>query len=168
VYHAPAKDLHDIVKGKTGTCTPLYLCKAAKGYDGPTGLGTPHGIAAFIVPATLPPTISGVSFSGPQSNPTITVSGSNFGTDPPIGTPEQCQSTDTGSTYGSSGLSFNDATQGWTAGQAGDCIGLLLATWSTTQVVYQFGNQYGNYPPITAGDQVTVQVQGAAFTGPLP
>jgi subtilase family serine protease len=40
--------LHDISGGlATGTCSPEYLCHALKGYDGPTGLGTPKGIAAF-------------------------------------------------------------------------------------------------------------------------
>jgi subtilase family serine protease len=40
--------LYDITKGlATGTCAPGYLCKAAKGYDGPTGLGTPKGIGAY-------------------------------------------------------------------------------------------------------------------------
>ncbi len=41
------KDLHDITTGNNGTCTPSYLCTAGKGYDGPTGWGTPKGIKAF-------------------------------------------------------------------------------------------------------------------------
>jgi subtilase family serine protease len=41
-------DLNDITKGSDGgPCTPGYLCKARKGYDGPTGWGTPNGTAAF-------------------------------------------------------------------------------------------------------------------------
>ncbi len=167
-YSAPAADLHDITKGSTGTCSPAYLCTAGKGYDGPTGLGTPHGIGAFQVPGTPPPAISGVSFSGSASDPSITVTGANLGAYPPIGTPETCQAGDTGDDYGSSGLWFDDATQGWTAGQAGDCIGLIVTSWSSTQVVYGFGNEYGNYPPIQAGDQIEVAVQGATFSGPLP
>jgi subtilase family serine protease len=39
--------LHDITTGRTGSCTPAYFCKAGTGYDGPTGLGTPNGAAAF-------------------------------------------------------------------------------------------------------------------------
>jgi hypothetical protein len=166
-YGAPVTDLHDITKGATGTCTPSYLCKAVKGYDGPTGLGTPHGIAAFQVPGTPPPSITGVTWSGSPSAPSITVTGSNFGAYPPIGTPENCQAGDTGDDYGSSGLWFNDGTQGWTAGQAGDCIGLIVTSWSSTQVVFGFGNEYGNYPPIQSGDQIGVEVQGASFTGSL-
>jgi hypothetical protein len=45
-YARPAK-LNDIVQGSTGMCTPAYLCTAGPGYDGPTGLGTPNGVAAF-------------------------------------------------------------------------------------------------------------------------
>lgn len=166
-YSAPVSARRDIVSGKTGNCTPTYLCKAAKGYDGPTGMGSPHGIGAFIVPGSPPPSISGVSFTGSPSSPTVTVSGSNFGSLPPIGSPETCNPGDTGDDFGSSGLSFNDANGGWTAGQAGDCIGLVLVSWGDSQVVYQFGNQYPNYPAIAAGDPVTVQVQGASFTGSL-
>ncbi len=166
-YTAAASTRRDIVSGQTGTCTPTYLCKAAKGYDGPTGMGSPHGIGAFVVSGPPPPTVSGVSFTGSPSDPTVTVSGSNFGTLPPIGSPESCNAGDTGDDYGSSGLSFNDANGGWTAGQAGDCIGLVLVSWADGQVVYQFGNQYPNYQAVAAGDQVTVQVQGAGFTGTL-
>jgi hypothetical protein len=166
-YSAPAADLHDITKGSTGTCTPAYLCKAGKGYDGPTGLGAPHGIGAFRVPGIPAPAISGVSFSGSASNPSITVTGANFGAYPPIGTPETCQAGDTGDDHGSSGLWFNDATQSWTAGQAGDCIGLIVTSWSSTQVVFALGSEYANYPPIQSGDQIEVEVQGATFSGPL-
>ncbi|HEY3955447.1 MAG TPA: S53 family peptidase [Streptosporangiaceae bacterium] len=45
-YADPAA-LNDVTTGYTDACTPGYLCHARKGYDGPTGLGTPHGIAAF-------------------------------------------------------------------------------------------------------------------------
>lgn len=33
--------------GTTPECTPSYECQAGPGYDGPTGLGTPNGVAAF-------------------------------------------------------------------------------------------------------------------------
>jgi hypothetical protein len=47
VPYAHADRLNDIVEGSTGTCDPKYLCTAVAGYDGPTGLGTPNGVAAF-------------------------------------------------------------------------------------------------------------------------
>jgi subtilase family serine protease len=39
--------LHDVTSGSNGKCTVAYLCTAVAGYDGPTGLGTPNGVAAF-------------------------------------------------------------------------------------------------------------------------
>lgn len=39
--------LFDVKTGSTGFCDPSYICNAAVGYDGPTGLGTPNGTSAF-------------------------------------------------------------------------------------------------------------------------
>jgi subtilase family serine protease len=39
--------LNDVTSGSNGSCGGSYLCTAVVGYDGPTGLGTPNGIAAF-------------------------------------------------------------------------------------------------------------------------
>jgi len=44
--------LFDVTSGSNGTCSPAYLCTAGVGYDGPTGLGTPNGAAAFGPVAT--------------------------------------------------------------------------------------------------------------------
>src|SRR5271155_83832 len=41
LYGLSANHFHDVTKGNNGLCSPSYLCKAAKGYDGPTGLGSP-------------------------------------------------------------------------------------------------------------------------------
>ena len=42
--------LNDIVSGSNGTCSVAVQCTAGPGYDGPTGLGSPHGITAFEQP----------------------------------------------------------------------------------------------------------------------
>jgi hypothetical protein len=39
--------LNDVTVGSNGFCGGDYLCTAKKGYDGPTGMGTPNGIGAF-------------------------------------------------------------------------------------------------------------------------
>jgi subtilase family serine protease len=39
--------LFDVTSGSNGSCGGSYLCTAATGYDGPTGLGTPDGTGAF-------------------------------------------------------------------------------------------------------------------------
>jgi len=45
--YAHTSDLFDVTSGANGSCSPTYLCHAQTGYDGPTGLGTPDGDAAF-------------------------------------------------------------------------------------------------------------------------
>jgi hypothetical protein len=45
--YAHTGSLFDVTSGSNGSCSPSYLCTAGSGYDGPTGLGTPNGTAAF-------------------------------------------------------------------------------------------------------------------------
>ncbi|GAA0343108.1 putative Ig domain-containing protein [Actinoallomurus spadix] len=45
--YAHTSALNDVTSGRNGSCSPSYLCTAASGYDGPTGLGTPNGATAF-------------------------------------------------------------------------------------------------------------------------
>jgi Fibronectin type III domain len=79
--YAGSSQLNDAVGGSNATyysCSITYYCNAVAGYDGPTGLGTPNGTAAFM-PATVPgkPTAVSatpgnasalVSWSAPSSN----------------------------------------------------------------------------------------------------
>ena len=76
--YANPSALFDVTSGSNGSCGSSYLCTAGAGYDGPTGLGTPNGVAAFG-PATtvsdfsvaVSPTSASVA---PGSNATATVS----------------------------------------------------------------------------------------------
>jgi hypothetical protein len=43
--------LWDVTSGSNGTCGS-YLCNGVTGYDGPSGLGTPHGTSSFWAPAS--------------------------------------------------------------------------------------------------------------------
>ncbi|MFJ3172038.1 putative Ig domain-containing protein [Streptomyces roseus] len=45
--YAHTASLNDVTSGANGSCAGSYLCGAKAGYDGPTGLGTPKGAAAF-------------------------------------------------------------------------------------------------------------------------
>jgi subtilase family serine protease len=45
--YAHTSSLNDVTSGDNGSCSPSYYCTAGQGYDGPTGLGTPNGLAAF-------------------------------------------------------------------------------------------------------------------------
>jgi subtilase family serine protease len=44
--YAHAGNLNDVTSGTNGTCG-APICTAGAGWDGPTGLGTPNGVAAF-------------------------------------------------------------------------------------------------------------------------
>jgi subtilase family serine protease len=45
--YSHTSSLFDVTSGSNGSCGGSYLCTAKTGYDGPTGLGTPNGTAAF-------------------------------------------------------------------------------------------------------------------------
>ncbi|WP_333768522.1 S53 family peptidase [Streptomyces sp. IBSBF 2435] len=45
--YAHGGGLNDVASGTNGECAGSYLCTGVAGYDGPTGLGTPDGVAAF-------------------------------------------------------------------------------------------------------------------------
>jgi len=70
----PAQDIYqhtgnfyDVTAGNDGSCSPSYLCTAGTGYDGPTGIGTPNGIAGLQTGGTGTETVS-VSNPGNQSS----------------------------------------------------------------------------------------------------
>ncbi len=46
-YAQATSNFNDVTQGSNGSCGGSYLCTAATGYDGPTGLGTPHGSGGF-------------------------------------------------------------------------------------------------------------------------
>lgn len=93
--YAHTGNLNDVTTGNNGSCSPSLLCTAAAGWDGPTGLGTPNGIAAF--------TSGG---SNPGNTVTVTNPGAQTGT---VGTAKSLQisASDSGGaalTYSATGL----------------------------------------------------------------
>lgn len=46
--YSHASELNDVTSGANGSCNSSYVCTGGAGYDGPTGVGTPNGIAAFL------------------------------------------------------------------------------------------------------------------------
>ncbi len=48
IPYANSKNLFDVTTGANGSgCKPSQICTARKGWDGPTGLGTPNGVNGF-------------------------------------------------------------------------------------------------------------------------
>ncbi|MFE2249460.1 putative Ig domain-containing protein [Streptomyces lavendulae] len=64
--YAHTASLNDVTSGANGSCGSSYLCTAKAGYDGPTGLGTPNGTAAFAGGGTDGNTVT-VANPGPRS-----------------------------------------------------------------------------------------------------
>lgn len=61
----------DIASGSTGGCSPSVLCTAGPGWDGPSGLGTPSGLAGLAATGTA----EAISYTD-QTSATLTASGS--------------------------------------------------------------------------------------------
>ncbi len=104
-------NLYDVTSGSNGSCSVAVQCKAGAGWDGPTGLGTPNGTAAFT---------SGGSGPGPV---TATNPGSQTGT---VGTAANLQLSASG---GSGGYTWT--ASGLPAGLAINSSGLISGTPST-------------------------------------
>jgi subtilase family serine protease len=67
-YVGDSKALYDVVSGSNGSCAGATSCRAAAGYDGPSGVGSPIGLSAFSTPgspaSTSKPTVSGIAEQG--------------------------------------------------------------------------------------------------------
>jgi hypothetical protein len=90
--YANRTSLFDILLGTNGLCGS-YLCTAGQGYDGPTGLGTANGVAAFIssspgATATPTPTATRTSTATPTRTSTPTPTRTSTPTPTRTSTPE--------------------------------------------------------------------------------
>jgi hypothetical protein len=103
------------------------------------------GPAAAPAATTTLPRVASVVFtgvSGGSTAPTITVNGTGFGAKP-AGQPDQaCGGTYTGDYYGPN-FYFWDDTGYWESGLVGDCIGMVVSSWTSHQIVFSFGSAYG-------------------------
>jgi hypothetical protein len=112
--YSHTSNLFDVTSGSNGSCSPAYLCTGEVGYDGPTGLGTPNGTAAFT--------------SGSSGGNTVTVTspGNQTGT---VGTATSLQMHATDS---QSGQTFTWSASGLPAGLTiSSSTGLISGTPTT-------------------------------------
>jgi hypothetical protein len=113
-------------------------------------------------------TIAAVSFGGDAASPVVTISGSHFGaTKASLGSPQAAGGCGgSGSDYGNN-LYLFDSTAGWTAGQGpGDCIGLLISSYSDTKIVFTLGSSYASLGySLNEGDAFELTVLGATRSG---
>jgi hypothetical protein len=127
-------------------------------------------------------TVSSVSITGTIAAPVFTVTGTGFGSTPPPpnpstppdgqqGCPTSPNSSPQGFLYGTDLYVVDNGPAGFDAGINSvtgefDCVGLVIQSWSPTQVVFTMGNLYdqnipGNDYVLANGDPVQVAVLGA-------
>lgn len=83
--YANSGALRDITSGANGECEPAYLCTAVAGFDGPTGWGTPNGVAGFAPPGDfgdLTGTVTDAATGEPVAGATVSVGTKSSRTDP--------------------------------------------------------------------------------------
>jgi alpha-tubulin suppressor-like RCC1 family protein len=123
--------------------------------------------ASFSLTIEARPVVTAVTFTGSVSSPTLTIVGSGFGTKASLGSASSA--CDSGKTYGTK-LSVADTTEGWSAGHHGDCVGLIVSSYTNTKVVLSFGSDYGHLAVgtgvalLSGGDSYTVSVLGATLS----
>jgi hypothetical protein len=136
LYKNPS-DLYDVTSGANGSCSPAYLCTAETGYDGPTGLGTPHGIGDFS--------------NGGTTGNTVTVAnpGNQTGT---VGTPASVQ------------ISATDSQSGQTLTYSATGLPAGLSISSTTGLITGTPTTAANYSVTVTATDTTGAHGSAAFT----
>jgi hypothetical protein len=132
-------------------------------------------LTAGAANASAAPVVTGVTLTGDPSTPTITVTGTGFGNKAPKGYSAAITScgdyNNNGDWYGKSGLWFGDNTHQWQAGLGkgtnGNCIGIVVESWKSTQVVFQFGSAYGTFDHWNAdpGDNYVIALRGYYWGG---
>jgi hypothetical protein len=151
--YAHTGNLFDVTTGANGSCSPAYLCTAEVGYDGPTGWGTPDGIAAFTSGTTTGNTVT-VTNPGNQSTTTgSAVSLQIHATDSATG-----QTLTYSATGLPTGLSIN-STSGLISGTA-SAAGTFSVTVKATDTTGANGSASFTWTVSTAGGCTVTQLLG--------
>ena len=72
--YAHFRSLHDVTSGSTGSCGTT-ICRAAAGYDGPTGIGSPNGLLGFSIGT---PAITSFNPTSGAAGAHVTINGTSF------------------------------------------------------------------------------------------
>jgi hypothetical protein len=150
-------NLFDVVSGSNGACTPAVLCHAGAGWDGPTGLGTPNGTAAFSAGTAPPP--PGCTAGQLLGNP-----GFETGTlDPWTGSAGAVVQADSVSTPAHSGS--------WSAGLVDDGTPVTVTLSQTVTIpagCSSYTLSFWEMSTVRNADQLTVTLNGGPLQGFRP
>ena len=128
---------------------------------------------AHAATGTVTASITSVVLSGTSAAPQVTVTGTGFSAAPPNPHPK---TNPCAVTSGNNGFDYGqqfyllDKTSVWGAGLAtkagNDCIGLVIVTWTTTQITFDLGTFYSeNGYQLASGDTYVMHVEGAHYGG---
>ena len=133
------------------------------------------GLATAQVAEAGSASITSVTFGGTQASPTITVSGSGFGTESDIGTPNSASDTQncspaTGDDYGTNMYIYDSTDPSYFVAGLGPpnlaAVGVIITTYTDSQIVFTPGSCYGqNGWTFAPGDAFTMNVLGASYSG---
>jgi len=169
--------LNDVTTGSNGTCPTLQWCTAIAGWDGPTGLGTPNGPAAFTAANTItvtnpgsqpgtvyPPVSLQIQASDSGSGATLSYTGSglppglsiNSSTGLISGTPSTVGTYTVTVTASDATSATGRTTFTWTVRTPGALVALSPARVLDTRI-----GMGAVRAPVAAGGSVAVQITGA-------
>ncbi|MER7930082.1 carboxypeptidase regulatory-like domain-containing protein [Streptomyces sp. NPDC096057] len=164
----PNGALNDVTSGTNGTCATADLCTAVPGWDGPTGLGTPNGTAAFTTGpfGTLTGKVTDPDTGDPVTGARISA-GANATTTGADGTYDM---TLPAGTYDVTAAKFGYGSTGPTAVEVGDDASATRDFTLTTQPLVTVSGQIrdgsGHGWPLSAGIQVTDEPSTRTYTDP--
>jgi hypothetical protein len=140
------------------------------------GGGPADPVTAQLMLSIAAPTIDSIAFQGASGSPTSPVMyifGHGFGTGPnsaPL--PLPLQNCGAGSDYHAGVFSVAVSPTVFSAGTPTSCLGLIVNSWSDSQITATFGSIYGSslpYAPdcycLSNSEPLTVSVNGADWSG---
>lgn len=134
---------------------------------------------AHAAKAKAPAIITGIKVTGYPlpAEPTITITGTGFGKEPSNGVSPNnmanCGTGNTGLDYGPDAVWANDASKedglygttrwgGYVTKTWGDCSGIFIHTWTSTEVVFTLGSRYArDGVSMESGDRICAMIHGA-------
>jgi hypothetical protein len=159
----------DVCSGGGGGSGYVDSSAATSSYQ--TGVQTGNGVVTISY--QLPPEVTGVYFEGSSSSPTIVITGSGFGDESELGTAlPPGSSGDNGNDYVN--FAFGDSSAGLNVGSPGDFVGILISSYSDTEIVFtlnaDYQNSLGQSPDYStfnfiAGDGYSLKLPGVSNTG---
>jgi hypothetical protein len=152
--YAHFRDLHDVISGSNGSCAST-ICKAAVGYDGPTGMGSPNGLLGFSIGI---PSVGTISPLGGPAGTTVTLNGQDLSQASAVtvgGTP--VQSFDV--------VSDIKITAVVGAGTSGPIRVTTPGGVATSPAQFQFTPTITSFTPRGGGTGTSVVITGTGFGG---